>query len=52
MLRSSDPTGMPWNAALSSADRAISVRITVNGTPAASSASIAGVRGWSVMRRE
>ena len=50
MLRSSDPTGMPWNAALSSAERAISVRTTVNGMPAASSASIAGVRGSSVMR--
>ena len=41
---------MPWNAALSSAVRAISVRTTRNGTPDARSTSIAGVVGWSVMR--
>jgi hypothetical protein len=49
MERSSDPTGTPWNAALSSALRAISVRTTWNGTPAASSAAMAGVVGWSVI---
>ena len=44
---------MPWNAALSSALRAISVRTTRNGTPAASRAAMAGVgvgqAGWSVI---
>ena len=46
------PTAMPWNAALSSALRAISVRTTRNGTPAASRAAMAGVlgsAGWSVI---
>ncbi len=50
MERSSAPSSMPWNPALSSALRAIAVRTTRNGTPDASSASIAGVVGWSVMR--
>ena len=46
--RSSAPSSMPWNAALSSASRAISVRTTRNGTPDGSSASIAG--SWAGRR--
>ena len=42
--------GIPWNDALSSASCAISVRTTLNVTPAAVSASMAGVVGSSVMR--
>ena len=36
---------MPWNAALSSAELAGSVRMTEYGTPDAATASIAGVDG-------
>ncbi len=43
MDRSSEPSGTPWSRALSSALRAISVRTTRNGTPAASRAAMAGV---------
>jgi hypothetical protein len=43
MVRRSASTGIPWNVALSSALLARSVRTTRNGTPLASTASIAGV---------
>ena len=38
---------MPWSAALSSAEWAISVRTARNGMPAAVSAAMAGVAGTS-----